>query len=104
MVFPVEATLFVSRTQAPSILWIPSPLGFSKFSPFTFQKEKEKEIEGSHGRGSHRPGLGVAYITSVLIPSIITRYMNQHNGKRAEKYDLFAQEEKEMDLVSMLLI
>lgn len=82
----------------------PFSSGFLKVLSLYLPEGEGEEIEGSHGRGSHRPGLGVAYITSVLIPSIITQYMNQHNGKRAEKYDLFAQEEKEMDLVSMLLI
>ena len=65
--------------QAPSILWIPSPLGVSKFSPFNLQVEKE--IEGSCVGGSHVPGLEVAYIISVLIPSITTQYMTPHNGK-----------------------
>lgn len=64
----------MSGTQAPSILWIPSPLGVSKFSPFYLKME---QIEGSHVGGSHGPGLEVAYITSVLIPSVTTQYMKR---------------------------
>lgn len=78
MVLAGEATFYVSGTQAP-ILWVLSPLHFSKFSPFNLQMEKE--IAGSHVRRSHGPGLEVAYITSVLIHSITTQHMTPYNGK-----------------------
>lgn len=54
--------------MSPAILRLPS-LGVSEFSPLNLQMEKK--IEGSHVGSFHGPGLEVAYMTSVLIPSVI---------------------------------